>query len=800
MDLLECIDDMTNDSVTKVIEKKQTHPLTIVIRKQLQRAVAYVNQTKHMSLLFLSALSGRFAMSWLSGSVFAASSSSWGFSCKRNRFDAKFSLDSIPQDKKIGIVLAPAHLERTKKHRKPIRTGLLEVEHKHSHVSSIRRKTSNTVNMVQYQNLKKTARKYAKGCPKFPAWRVSWKSRYSTPPGPSVWFRLPSNSRFADPAGCHIRPWTSRCHRHPASRTARFPRLFWSNHRPFSASSPWRRCSRWRVAGANTGCSPWHLRSPRMPRMRSTPRRRSWRNWRPTNSARDPRGSEPAASGRSDSPFLPRASDPPAAAAHRALPSAFPFSHTPSQSRELDSVYTDPHGEAMLSHVKQQIILNHIRPASTNSTILFANAEELWCSIPKSWKNLPWEQVHHCDPLLQMSIIFLRIQHIWMHLNAFDVFCQLVLFTELLIHLPLSRVCGRVLLRCVNAKCQGPDDDAQVCSHCIKSRNDVNMKPGFSGLCGTLWPCSWIWIVHSKKVQFDSATCSFSKPYYLRIISLHPVFTTTMVLFWCTSSADDVGNRGNRGNGSKSPSAPVLQLLFTQATRDVDDFAVHLQDFLRGVLCGLCEAGDVSTETIETTWTIAWEERSVFTGTVKSKSSRKCLQCLCHLHFRQKISQWRDMVCMNLSPEVSEGSYGRQPRHGVSETDKSFHPWHKINACRDRKIWGKYILHPFTEIWSFRNRFLESTNFFWRDNSWDTYPWKKSNECMGILGDPASRWCWCGRPQLSLGSRGIWSSTTAVAEFTQIQTNWNRTNFVWKPNLQRFPCWGYGMVDDLTMA
>lgn len=63
MDLLECIDDMTNDSVTKVIEKKQTHPLTIVIRKQLQRAVAYVNQTKHMSLLFLSALSGRFAMS-----------------------------------------------------------------------------------------------------------------------------------------------------------------------------------------------------------------------------------------------------------------------------------------------------------------------------------------------------------------------------------------------------------------------------------------------------------------------------------------------------------------------------------------------------------------------------------------------------------------------------------------------------------------------------------------------------------------------------------------------------------------
>ena len=47
-----------------------------------------------VSCLYMSLL-GRFASSLLSGSVFAASSSNWGFSCKRNRFEAKFSLKEI---------------------------------------------------------------------------------------------------------------------------------------------------------------------------------------------------------------------------------------------------------------------------------------------------------------------------------------------------------------------------------------------------------------------------------------------------------------------------------------------------------------------------------------------------------------------------------------------------------------------------------------------------------------------------------------------------------------------------------
>lgn len=35
-----------------------------------------------------------------------------------------------------------------------------------------------------------------------------------------------------------------------------------------------------------------------------------------------------------------------------------------------------------------------------------------------------------------------------------------------------------------------------------------------------------------------------------------------------------------------SPNHPVLQLLVAQTTRDINDFAVHLQNFLRDVLRG----------------------------------------------------------------------------------------------------------------------------------------------------------------------------------------------------------------------
>lgn len=106
IDLFECIDDMTNDYYKWQGSMKRSR----LIRPQLWpgNSCSGLSRTEyvyimcalcvHISYLFWSALSGRFAMSWLSGSVFAASSSSWGFSCKRNRFDAKFSLDSTPQD------------------------------------------------------------------------------------------------------------------------------------------------------------------------------------------------------------------------------------------------------------------------------------------------------------------------------------------------------------------------------------------------------------------------------------------------------------------------------------------------------------------------------------------------------------------------------------------------------------------------------------------------------------------------------------------------------------------------------
>ena len=219
----------------------------------------------------------------------------------------------------------------------------------------------------------------------------------------------------------------------------------------------------------------------------------------------------------------------------------------------------------------------------------------------------------------------------------------------------------------------------------------------FRGPCDIMWLCSSIRLNLSKCCSRKSS--SWSNLTQALVPSQSPVIcelspSIRSSLPWCVVLVRIFcWWREQGGWREESPNAPVLQLLFAQATRDVDDFAIHVQDFLCGVLRGVCEAGEVSTGTIETIetmetmtmWTITLEERSVVTGTVKSmKSSRECRH-IRHLHFWQKISQWRDILCMDLSPEVSEGSDGRQPRHGVSETDKSFHPWHKKMPA-ERKI------------------------------------------------------------------------------------------------------------------
>ena len=300
-----------------------------------------------VSCLYMSLL-GRFASSLLSGSVFAASSSNWGFSCKRNRFEAKFSLKEIKIcNQRIQYA---TELERKLKGR--------EHEESKTHAKKCAKDADVliTMNYIRLYHITITINCDLVGrLDKSRAWKGVWISRCSTSLGRSVDFPLPWDSKSADLVAYRIHPWISRSHAfHHGSEIVhvdldagleKLPKPLSNSHlrelhTPFSTSNLWRHCSPWHVAGANSGCShPYHdFHSPH-----ATDHILPWSNWqnsRPKDIGHDPIRSWPEAFSHIDShDFVP--SNVPLEVSLLSL-LCLQFSHTPSQSHGLDFVGTGP--------------------------------------------------------------------------------------------------------------------------------------------------------------------------------------------------------------------------------------------------------------------------------------------------------------------------------------------------------------------------------------------------------------------------------------------------------------------------
>ncbi len=179
------------------------------------------------------------------------------------------------------------------------------------------------------------------------AWKVVWISRCSTSLGRSVDFRLQWDSKSADLVAYRIHPWISRSHAfHHGSEIVHvghaLPSLAQSgcdlreHHKPFSTSNPWRHCSAWHVAVANSDCSQYH--SPH-----ATDHILRWsnlQNSRPKDIGHDPTRSWPEAFSHIDSHDLVPSNGP--LEVSLSLLSLLQFSHTPLQSHGLDFVGTGP--------------------------------------------------------------------------------------------------------------------------------------------------------------------------------------------------------------------------------------------------------------------------------------------------------------------------------------------------------------------------------------------------------------------------------------------------------------------------